>query len=67
MEKLDPTGDTATPESGRKPPPYHSPVLTMYGSVAKLTQGGSYSGTDGVNTMMIDPPGMPGETGGDFK
>ena len=32
-----------TPESHRKAPPYRSPTLTAYGSVAKLTQGGSGS------------------------
>ena len=58
MEKLNPTGHVLTPESHRKAPPYHAPTLTAYGSVAKLTQSGGGSAVDGVNTMMIDPPGQ---------
>jgi hypothetical protein len=58
MEKLKATGHAVPPESRRNAPLYHSPTLTAYGSVAKLTQGGSGSTTDGVNTMMIVPPGQ---------
>jgi len=64
MEKHKPTGHVLTPESHRKAPPYHAPTLTTYGSVAKLTQGGSGSQTDGANTMMI----VPGEPlGGEMR
>jgi hypothetical protein len=39
---------------------YRPPVLTAYGSIAKLTQGGNFSETDGQNLMMIAPPGQTG-------
>jgi len=64
MEKHKPTAHVLTPESHKKAPPYHAPTLTAYGSVAKLTQGGSGSQTDGANTMMI----VPGEPlGGEMR
>ena len=46
MEKHKPTAHVLTPESHKKAPPYHAPTLTTYGSVAKLTQGGSGSAVD---------------------
>ena len=61
MEKHKPTGHVLTPESHRKAPPYHAPTLTTYGSVAKLTQGGSGSAVDGVNETMMVPSGLGGD------
>ena len=52
------------PAAGSVRKPYKSPELVEYGSVAKLTQGGSGSQTDGANTMMI----VPGEPlGGEMR
>ena len=61
MENLKPTGHDLTHESHRKAPPYHAPTLTAYGSVAKLTQGGSGSFVDGVNETMMEPSGLGGD------
>jgi hypothetical protein len=60
MDKLNATKHSVTPVSPRKPRAYHPPALTAYGSVAKLTQSGSGSAVDGVNTMMraVNPPGQ---------
>ncbi len=33
--------------------PYHAPLLTVYGHIAKLTMTGAGSGTDGKFTMMM--------------
>lgn len=38
------------PAASRRP--YHTPELIEYGSVAKLTQGGGMSGTDGSMMMF---------------
>ena len=33
--------------------PYHSPVLAEYGQVAKLTQGGGFTSTDGIHSTKM--------------
>jgi len=51
-----------TPEQSEKPSKkeYSSPQLTHYGSVVKLTQGGSFTGNDG-NTKCTGNAGSTTE------
>ena len=45
-----------TPRSTKAPKAYHAPTLTAYGSIAKLTQSGAGSFTEGASGMSFDMP-----------
>jgi len=47
-----PGGSQDVEASGRKKT-YTAPVLTDYGPIGKLTQGGSFVGTDAMSMMML--------------
>ncbi len=53
MDKPTRTEAIATDPFQAKLRPYHSPTLTAYGSVARLTQGGTGSFTDAMGDMMM--------------
>ena len=52
MEERQPIEPEAEPVSNTLRP-YHSPTLTAYGSVAKLTQGPGGSIPDGTSGMVM--------------
>lgn len=48
----EPVTPTPNPQQGAKRRPYAPPVLTRYGSVAKLTSTGTGGSSDGSMLMM---------------
>lgn len=59
MEKRNTSEPVATPRTQRRPGAYHPPTLTVYGSVAKLTQGQAGSFTEGASGMLHSMPTGP--------